>query len=65
MKPTVKLGLLAFALALIIGSSPSTAIPSGCHLKCTYPDTCYQQCMSETGQWITCYKYFGGSCDPW
>lgn len=65
MKPTVKLSLLAFALALIINSAPSTAIPSACNQKCYYPDTCRQQCMTEYGTWITCYQYFGGSCDPW
>jgi hypothetical protein len=65
MKPAMKLGLLVCALALIIGSAPSAAIPSACHLKCTYPDTCRQQCLSESGQWITCYQFFGGSCEPW
>lgn len=59
------LGLLAFALALIIGSAPSAALPSACNQRCFYPNTCYDECEAAIGQWTTCFDYFGGFCDPW
>jgi hypothetical protein len=65
MKPTLKLGFLAFALALLIGSTPSSAISCACSVTCLTADACYYlDCYNEdTGEWITCFEYLGGVCD--
>jgi hypothetical protein len=65
MKPATKLVLVTFALVLTLGSVPAMALPGACELRCFYPNTCYDACVTEDNQYTTCFDYFGGSCDPW
>jgi hypothetical protein len=61
MKPSIKLAFVIFALVLSLGSVPASALPSACELRCSYPNTCFDDCLDgET--WTTCYDYTDGSC---
>lgn len=64
MKSTLKLALATFVLALALGSAPASALPSACSLRCNYPNTCYDECITDDDVWTTCFDYFGGTCDP-
>jgi hypothetical protein len=62
MKPSLKLALATFVLALALGSAPASALPSACSLRCSYPDTCYDACINDADEWITCFDYTDGAC---
>lgn len=51
---------LAFILALLLLSTQAWALPSACPLRCQYPNTCYDQCITEDDIWTTCEAYLGG-----
>jgi hypothetical protein len=59
---------LLFAALTLAGSlfwipRPGLALPSACSLRCSYPGTCYDECVDDENVWTTCYAWMGGSCD--
>ncbi len=64
MKTTTKLFFAALMLTLSFfgAPSPASALPGACHLRCPYPNTCYDECIDNTETWTTCYAWRGGSC---
>lgn len=63
MKATTKLFFAALMLTLsFLGApSPASALPGACHLRCSYPNTCYDPCMDGEIS-TTCYAWRDGSC---
>jgi hypothetical protein len=64
MDRCLKLGFLAVALAMVLGTTPSEALPSACSLRCFSPSRCGDACVDDSGNWTTCFDYLCGSCVP-
>lgn len=61
MKTTARLlfALLVLASTLLWAPAPSLALPSACELRCSYPNTYYDECCygRNCQYWDYCYNW--------